>query len=70
MEFINHMKTVIVMYLRKNEVVMDKPFYCNNGFAVSELNKLHMYETYYDKLQPCFGQKKFNYTILILMRLH
>ena len=40
---------------RKNEVVMDKPIYL--GFAVLELSKLHMYETYYDKLQPYFGEK-------------
>ena len=40
---------------RKNEVLMDKPKYL--GFAVLELSKLHMYETYYDKLQPYFGQK-------------
>ena len=40
---------------RKNEVLMDKPIYL--GFAVLELSKLHMYETYYDKLQPYFGEK-------------
>ena len=34
---------------------MDRPIYL--GFAVLELSKLHMYETYYDKLQPFFGQK-------------
>ena len=33
---------------------MDKTIYV--GFATLELNKLHMYETYYDKLQPNFGQ--------------
>ena len=38
---------------RKNEVLMDKPIYL--GFAILELSKLHMYETYYDKLQPYFG---------------
>ena len=32
MEFISHMKTVIVMYFGKNEVFMDKPIYL--GFAV------------------------------------
>ena len=32
---------------------MDKPIYL--GFAILELSKLHMYETYYDKLQPFFG---------------
>ena len=40
---------------KKNEVLMDKPIYI--GFAVLELSKLHMYETYYDKLQPYFGQE-------------
>ena len=34
---------------------MDKPIYL--GFAVLDLSKLHMYETYYDKLQPYFGEK-------------
>ena len=34
---------------------MDKPFYL--GFAVLELSKLHMYETYYDELKPYFVQK-------------
>ena len=34
---------------------MDNPIYL--GFAVLDLSKLHMYEIYYDKLQPYFGQK-------------
>ena len=34
---------------------MNKPIYL--GFAVLELSKLHLYETYYDKLQPYFGQE-------------
>ena len=33
---------------------MDKAIYV--GFAILELSKLHMYETYYDTLQPYFGQ--------------
>ena len=33
---------------------MDKSIYL--GFNVLELSKLHMYETYYDKLQPYFGE--------------
>ena len=37
------------------EVKMDRPIYL--GFAILELSKLHMYETYYDKLQPYFGQE-------------
>ena len=40
---------------KKNEVVMDKAIYV--GFAILELSKLHMYETYYDTLQPYFGQE-------------
>ena len=34
---------------------MNKPIYL--GFAILELSKLHMYEIYYDKLQPHFGQE-------------
>ena len=41
--------------IRQNEVLMDKPIYL--GFSVLELSKLLMYETYYDKLQPYFGQE-------------
>ena len=40
---------------KKNEVVMDKAIYV--GFTILELSKLHMYETYYDILQPYFGQE-------------
>ena len=40
---------------KQNEVVMDKTLYV--GFAILEMSKLHMYETYYDTLQPYFGQK-------------
>ena len=32
---------------------MDKPLYL--GFSVLKLSNLHMYETYYDILQPYFG---------------
>ena len=41
--------------VKQNEVLMDKPIYL--GFTVLELSKLHMYETYYDILQPYFGQE-------------
>ena len=34
---------------------MGKPIYLR--FAMLELSKLHMYETYYDTLQPYFGQE-------------
>ena len=35
---------------KQNDVLMDKPKHV--GFAKLELTKLHIYETYYDKLQP------------------
>ena len=41
--------------IAQNEVLMDKPIYLE--FSILELSKLHMYETYYDKLQPNFGQE-------------
>ena len=34
---------------------MERPIYL--GFAILELSKLHMYETYYDTLQPYFSQE-------------
>ena len=34
---------------------MDKAIYV--GYSILELSKLHMYETYYDTLQPYFGQE-------------
>ena len=40
---------------KRNQVVMDKAIYV--GFAILDLCKLHMYETYYDTLQPYFGQE-------------
>ena len=40
---------------KQNEVLMDKPIYL--GFSVLELSKLLMYETYYNKSQPYFGQE-------------
>ena len=40
---------------KQNEVLMDKPIYL--GFTILELSKLLMYETYYDILQPYFGQE-------------
>ena len=40
---------------KQNQVVMDKALYV--GFAILELSKLHMYEFYYDTLQPYFSQE-------------
>ena len=50
---------------KQNEVLMNKPIYL--GFTVLELSKLLMYETYYDKLQPYFGEKIYNCIIWILI---
>ena len=48
--------TIFVSYsFKQNEVLMDKPIYL--GIAILELSKLLKYETYYDKLQPFFGEK-------------
>ena len=40
---------------KQNEVLMDKPIYV--GFALLELSKLQMYESYYYQLQPYSGQE-------------
>ena len=40
---------------KQNEFLMDKPI--DVGFAILESSKLHMYGTYYDKLQPYFTQQ-------------
>ena len=40
---------------KQNDVLMDKPLYLGN--SVLELSKLFLYETYYDILQPFFGQE-------------
>ena len=40
---------------KQNEVLMDKPIYL--GISLLELSELLMYETYYDKFQPYFGQQ-------------
>ena len=40
---------------KQNEVLMDEPICL--GLPVLELSKLLMYETYYDQLQPYFGQE-------------
>ena len=37
------------------EVLMDKPI--SVGFAILDLSKLHIYEKYYEKLQPSFGEE-------------
>ena len=49
------MKIMIAILLNKMKFLMDKPLYL--GFSVLELSKLYMYSTYYDILQPYFGQE-------------
>ena len=44
---------------KQNEVLVDKPKYL--GFSVKEMSKLLMYETYYDKFQPYFGEENIQY---------
>ena len=51
--------------LKQSEVNMDKPIYL--GFAILEMSKLHMYETYYDKYNPILDKIKYNYIIWILI---
>ena len=41
---------------KQNEILMDKAI--DMGFAVIELSKLQMYESYNDELQPYIGEKK------------
>ena len=38
---------------------MDNPIYL--GFSGLKLNRLLMYETYYDKFHPHFGEKNITY---------
>ena len=40
---------------QQNEVMVDKSVYFE--YAIPDLRKLNMYESYYDKLQPDFGEK-------------
>ena len=40
---------------KQNELLIDDPIYL--GFSVLELSNLLLYETYYDKLKPYFGQE-------------
>ena len=40
----------------KESIKFTKPIYV--GFSVLELSKLLMYEWYYDKMQPYFGEDK------------
>ena len=53
MVIINHTNYDSCIF-KQNEVLMNEPIYL--GFAILELSKLLMYETYYDKLQPYFGE--------------
>ena len=54
MEFIRSYEDYDSYAFKPKEVFTEKPIYL--GFSVLELSKLLMYETYFDKLQPYFGQ--------------
>ena len=41
--------------IKQNEVLMDRPIYVES--AVLEISELHMFGTYYEKLQAYFGKK-------------
>ena len=59
------MKIVIAIFLNKMKFFMGKPIYI--GFALLELNEVHMYETIYEKLQPYLEGKIYNYIQWILI---
>ena len=44
---------------KQNEIRMDKPIYL--GIAVLEISKIFIYETYYHKLQPIFGEENLQF---------
>ena len=55
MEYIKVMKIMIVLHLNRMKFCFTSLYIL--GFSVLELSKLLMYESYYDKLQPYFGQQ-------------
>ena len=48
---------------KQNEVLLDKQIHVD--LVLLELSKLHMYDSYYDKLEPYFGEEKISVIILI-----
>ncbi len=44
---------LVIIFLRKNTVVMNKPFAC--GFTILERSKCFMYEKYYETIKPILG---------------
>ena len=68
MEFTNHMKIVIDIYLGRIKFLWIKKLYL--WFFVLHLSKLLMYEQYYDKLQSYLGQENYNYIIRIVIVLY
>ena len=50
---------------KQNDVFLDKPIYV--GFAILNLSRLHMCESYYDKLLPCFGEKNIHCQNLVIV---
>ena len=50
---------------KQNEVLKNKPIYL--GFFVLELSIILMYETFYEKLEACFGQENIHLLLWILI---
>ncbi|XP_033113171.1 uncharacterized protein LOC117113833 [Anneissia japonica] len=46
---------LVAIHMNKTRVVLNKPIYC--GAAVLDLSKLIMYEFWYDKLKPFYGDR-------------
>ena len=55
MEFSNQMEILVAIHSSKTKFLWLRPSYL--GFPAMKLSKLHMYEIYFDKLQPYFGQE-------------
>ena len=55
MVFINHIEPVTVLLLTRKQVFMYEAMCV--GFTSLEVSKFHIYEAYYDNMQPYFGQQ-------------
>ena len=49
--------------IKHNEILIDKPKIL--GFVWLELSNSQLYETFYDNLQPYFGENNINYNIWV-----
>ncbi|XP_033110636.1 uncharacterized protein LOC117111748 [Anneissia japonica] len=53
--FVDINDDLVAIHMNKTRVKLNKPIYC--GTAVLDLSKLLMYEFYYDKLVPAYGDR-------------